>query len=121
MFAGFSYTMFVLKAFVPFHLCSYYPYPGLPIPFYFYIAPITALLIAAVPLYLAYRANENYFRITLFGLAFFTFCVIFVLQFVSVGPALMPERYTSIGYFGIFFIVTYGLKELWEKFIAYRF
>ncbi len=121
MFAGFSYTMFVLKAFVPFHLCSYYPYPGLPIPFYFYIAPITALLIVAVPLYLAYKVNENYFRITLFGIGFFTFCVIFVLQFVSVGPDLMPERYTSIGYFGIFFMVTYGLKELWVKFTAYRF
>ncbi len=124
-FAGFSFTMFVLKAFIPFHLCSYYPYPNLDAnglePFYFYIAPITSLLILVVPLWLTYRKNDNYFRVALFGLTFFLFHVIFVLQFVSVGPALMPERYTSIAYFGIFFMVTYAISQLWERYPTWHF
>lgn len=123
-FAGFSFTMFVLKAFIPFHLCSYYPYPNLDaqgfMPFYFYIAPLTSLLIIAVPLWLTYRSNKNYFRVALFGLGFFLFNVLFVLQFVSVGPALMPERYTSIAYFGIFFMVTFALSQLWARYQAWH-
>lgn len=124
-FAGFSFSMFVLKAFIPFHLCSYYPYPNLDPngfePFYFYLAPITALLILALPLYLTYRYNENYFLVALFGLGFFLFNVVFVLQFVSVGPALMPERYTSIAYFGIFFMVTFAISQLWQKYPTWHF
>jgi tetratricopeptide (TPR) repeat protein len=124
MFAGYGFVMYVVKAFVPVHLCSYYPYPstdeagGLPI--IFYLAPFLSAAILAIPVLVAYKAGENYFRVVIFGLGFFLFNVLFVLQFVSSGPAIMADRYSYVAYLGIFFLVIYFASMLMEKIPAYK-
>jgi len=119
IFASYGFSMYIAKAFAPLHLCSYYPYPALnadnTLPIIYDLLPLVALLIVAIPLYLSYRAGENYFRVVIFGLAFYLFNVVFVLQFVSSGPAIMAERYTYIAYFGIFFMVVYFVQQLWQR------
>ncbi len=124
MFAAYGFCMYVAKAFVPLHLCSYYPYPNTDtdgfMPFYFYIGPVVALAILAVPIYIAYRAGEKYLRIVIFGLGFFLFNVLFVLQFVSSGPAIMADRYSYVAYFGIFFLVVYFAGLFIEKLPVYK-
>ncbi len=125
MFASDNFVMYFVKAFDPVHLCSFIPYPNTDtdgsLPFIYYIAPILALLIPAIPLYLSYRAGENYFRVTLFGFAFYFFNVMFILQFVSAGATIMSERYSYAPYIGIVFMVVYFLYVLVDKFPAFKY
>jgi tetratricopeptide (TPR) repeat protein len=124
MFASYGFVMYVAKAFVPAHLCSYYPYPitnadGM-LPVIFYLAPFISVIIMALPLLLAYSAGKNFLRIVIFGLGFFFFNLLFVLQFVSSGPAIMADRYSYVAYLGIFFLVIYFASLIMEKWPAYR-
>ncbi|MGP8217798.1 MAG: tetratricopeptide repeat protein [Bacteroidia bacterium] len=119
MFVGYNFIMYFAKAFVPLHLCSFIPYPNTDLqgylPFYFYLAPLGAILLPAIPLYLSYRAGGNYFRVTLFGFAYYFFNVVFILQFVSAGATIMSERYSYAPYIGIVFMVVYYLYVLADK------
>jgi len=115
----YGFVMYIAKAFVPANLCSFYPYPELTsagsLRMVFYFMPLFAVCIIGLPVYFARRAGENYFRLIVFGLAFFIFNIVFVLQFVGSGPTMMSERYTYVSYFGIFFIVIYLGGRLWQK------
>ena len=119
IFASRNFMMYFAKAFVPAHLCSYYPYPnttfGGYLPFIYYISPLIDLAIIGIPLYFSYKAGPKYFRITLFGLTFFFANVIFILQIISAGPAIMADRYSDMAYFGIVFTLTYYLFVLIDK------
>src|SRR6185312_3668115 len=100
-----------------------YPYPAQTngwYPIMFYLAPFIALLAPLALLYITYRASENYFRVMLFGLLFYFFNVMFILQFISVGPTLMSERYSYAAYIGIIFMAVYFLYALVEKMPAYK-
>jgi len=112
LFASYGFYIYILKAFIPVFQSSYYPYPQLPtpgssLPFLFYVSPLIALLVVAIPLYLSYRAGENSFRIVLFGLIFYFFNMIIVSQIIGAGPNIMADRYSYVCYFGIFFPLTY--------------
>jgi len=115
----YGFVTYIAKAFVPANLCSFYPYPQLTsagnLPTVFYFMPLLAPCIIGVPVYFAHRAGEFFFRLVVFGLAFFIFNIVFVLQFVGSGPTMMSERYTYVSYFGIFFIVIYLAQMLWAK------
>jgi tetratricopeptide (TPR) repeat protein len=50
-------------------------------------------------------------RPVLFGIAFFFINIVLVLQFVTVGAALMADRYTYIPYIGLFFALAWWLDE----------
>ena len=123
-FVGVNYIMYLWKLFVPFHLSSYYPYPELTssdgLPFYFYFGPLAALVITVSLLYLAYKKGENYFRVALFGFAFYFFNVMFILQFVSAGPAIMADRYSYASYVGFVFMLVYFVYVLIDKMPAYK-
>src|SRR5436190_4821818 len=58
-----------------------------------------------------YRSN----RIVIFGLLFFFFNVMFVLQVVGAGKAFMADRFTYVPYFGLFFIAAVSLQNLTER------
>lgn len=115
----YSFMIYTTKFFFPTHLCGYYPYPGVNaggwMPFIFYICPIIDMAIVGVPLYIAYRAGENYFRVVLFGICFFLANVLFILQFLSAGVAVVCERYSYIGYIGLIFLTVYFIFLLIDK------
>jgi tetratricopeptide (TPR) repeat protein len=119
--ASYGYVMYIVKAFVPINLCSFYPYPvsdlnpSVTLPFIFYIMPYIGIIGTALAIFAAYRAGENYFRVVLFGFGFYFINIVFVSQFIPSGPNIIAERYTYISYLGIFFIVIYLIHRLWEK------
>jgi tetratricopeptide (TPR) repeat protein len=86
------------------------------LPGIYYAAPFIAIAIVAIPLYLTYKFNRKYFRIVGFGFGFFIANVIFVLQFISVGAAIMADRYSYVAYIGLFFMVAWFLYEATQKF-----
>ncbi len=120
MYAGYGFVMYVAKMFNPTFLSTFYPYPYRYIdgwlPGIYYAAPFIAIAILAVPTYIAYKKNKEYFRIVVFGLGFFLSNVIFVLQFISVGAAIMADRYSYVAYIGLFFMIPWFCYELIKRF-----
>jgi protein O-mannosyl-transferase len=123
-FVGVNYLSYLGKYFVPVHLCSYYPYPELTesngLPFLYYLGPFFAVGITLGLLYLAYKAGENYFRVALFGFGFYFFNVMFILQFISAGPAIMADRYSYAAYLGVSFILVYFIYVLIDKIPSFK-
>ncbi len=116
--ASYSFVEYIIKLFYPFHLSGFYPYPAHDagkFPGYFFIMPLIVLLITVVPLYYTYKKNKVWFRVLAFGLGFYFVNIMLVLQFLSVGDAIISDRYSYLSYIGIFFIIAYFLNELIEK------
>ena len=109
VFACYGSVMYVVKMILPTHLSAIYPYPnvvGKGIGIEFYLA-VPVLLLALVLTWIYFRKN----RVVVFGLAFFFLNLILVLQFFTVGQAVMADRYTYVPYIGLFFILSWWLDE----------
>jgi tetratricopeptide (TPR) repeat protein len=116
LFTFYGFNMYLIKLLLPIHQNAFYPYPditpGIALPALFYIMPVATLLVCAVPFYFKWKKKENLFRVSLFGLTFYFFNVIFILQFISCGDAIIADRYTYTAYFGPVFVIMYMISEL---------
>ncbi len=109
LFATYGTAMYVVKLFLPFRLSAIYPYPtaeGAPLGPQYYIAFAAVVVLLPAVLFL-FRRN----RAVLFGLAFFFINIVLVLQFFSVGQAVMADRYTYLPYIGLFFALAWWMDE----------
>ena len=109
LFASVGTVIYVAKLFVPVHLSAVYPLPATATTQYsvgYYLAPFAVLLFIAAAILVGRKA-----RPILFGVAFFFINIVLVLQFVSVGAALMAERYTYVPYIGLLLALTWWLDE----------
>lgn len=106
MFASYGLFMYWVKLVAPLSLSAIYPYPaaGNGLPFIFYIAPFVAIALIVLPIYLA-RGNKERQRETIFGIGFYLAMILLVLQFLSVGQAIMADRYSYVAYIGPLFIL----------------
>lgn len=116
MFASYGFVMYIAKLFVPVHLSTFYPYPYRYItgelPLIYYLAPFISLIIIIAPAWWFYKRKSPWFKIYTFGIGFFVANVIFVLQFISVGAAIMSDRYSYVAYIGLLFLIAYALQAL---------
>ncbi|HEY3155933.1 MAG TPA: tetratricopeptide repeat protein [Candidatus Eisenbacteria bacterium] len=106
LFAAYGLVMYVVKLFVPVHLSAIYPYPSPatgPGPEY-YATFVVAVVLLPVVLYLSRRH-----RPVQFGLAFYFINIILVLQLMTVGAAVMADRYTYLSYVGLLFAFAWWL------------
>jgi hypothetical protein len=104
-FASYGFVMYIVKFFVPFDLAAVYPYPT-PMEysngtygFLIKIAPLVLILIAGLIIYSLKKT-----KLFAFGLGFFLITVMMVLQIISVGVAIMADRYVYLAYIGLAFI-----------------
>ena len=109
LIASYGTVMYVIKLFVPVRLSALYPYPnmqgkGMGPEFYLALVALAVLLPTIV-----YLCRRN--RAVLFGLAFFFINVVLVLQFFTVGQAVMADRYTYLPYIGLLFALAWWLDE----------
>ena len=107
LFASYGLAMYVVKLFVPLGLSAIYPYPtvaGVPPGYY---AAFLAVVILLPTILILFRRD----RAVLFGIAFFFINVALVLQFITVGQAVMADRYTYLPYIGLFFALAWWLDE----------
>ncbi len=104
-YAGFGWVWYLLKIILPIPLSALHPFPKTLTPPY-YLA--TGLAIA-VALYALWKVRNRHF---LFGFGFYTVNLLLVLQVVSIGNAVVAERYTYVPYIGIFFWAAMGLYTL---------
>ncbi len=118
MYACYGFVMYVSKLFNPTYLSTFYPYPyryttGY-LPSIYYISPLLAIAILIVPTLIARYKYPKYFPAVAFGIGFFFVNVMFVLQFISVGAAIMSDRYSYVAYIGLIFLLAYLANEVVE-------
>lgn len=105
----YGYVTYFIKAFWWGKMSPFYPYPEdkfvLPTYFYGYIPVFLAIVGATL---WSLRKTRTIF----WGMAFYTVTIALVLKVVTVGAAILAERYTYIPYIGIFFIVGSGYARL---------
>jgi tetratricopeptide (TPR) repeat protein len=113
IFASYGFWMYIYNMVLPLNLATFYPYPSLnepggSLPLLFNISPVIALIIIAL-VAITYRKT----RLFVFGFFFYATTVALVLQFISVGNAVMADRYSYLPYLGLFFIIGHGLDLAW--------
>jgi len=106
----YSYSVYVVKFFVPFRISPLYPYPS-SLPWPVYASPVFFLGLLAF----AWVAFKRNWRPVLFGLAFFTVNIMFVLQVVGAGQAFLADRFVYIPYLGLSFPIIYYALELSKR------
>ncbi len=107
-FAGFGLIWYLLKIIVPYPLSALHPFPKELTPWYY----IATMLSIAGFIYLVLKVrNRNY----LFGFGFYLVNLILVLQLISIGNAVVAERYTYVPYIGIFFLLCMEIYKSVQK------
>lgn len=115
-FAGYSFTQYLIKLFVPVKLSAIYPYPDIihqTVPAYYWLFLIPSLLIVYLFFYFLKR-NKIY----AFAIAFFVINIVLLLQLIPVGSAIMADRYSYIPSIGFFIFLSYFLVKLIDKYYA---
>jgi tetratricopeptide (TPR) repeat protein len=114
--ASYGFVVYILKFIVPINQSTLYPFPTQQelthTPFAGYLW--TALIIVLVLLFLVIRSLRKT-KLYFFGLGFYFITVALVLQFVSVGMAIMAERYTYLPYIGLTIIPATLIAESMAK------
>jgi len=109
MFASYGFLMYWLKFFLPINLSAFYPYPTFgenqELPIIFYLAPFIVFVLVFFPLIYLYLKRKESLPVYVFGMGFFVLTIALVLQFISVGSAIMAERYSYVPYIGGSFLV----------------
>ncbi|MEZ4883895.1 MAG: tetratricopeptide repeat protein [Chitinophagales bacterium] len=118
-FVAYGFVMYLVKLIAPFKLASFYPYPissaKESLPLVFKIMPLIAMIILVIVAW-----TWRFTRLIIFAFAFYFFNVVLVLQFVSVGKAIVADRYTYMAYTGLFFAIGYGFHKLYHSQRAYQ-
>ncbi len=111
LISSYAVVFYIGKLFWPLQLSAFYNFPliGPALPLKYYLAPVFIALIIFVVLKNRSMQNE-----LLFGLSFYLFNIILVIQIISVGMAVVAERYTYVSYIGLLFIVAHAFSLLME-------
>lgn len=112
-FAAYSILSYLVKLFLPLNLANFYPYPQITdgkLPLLFYLSPLVVLGLC----YLVYRSLKRS-RLLVFGFLFFLVNIALVLQIISVGDAIMADRYTYVSYIGLFFVIAMGADAFYHS------
>jgi Tfp pilus assembly protein PilF len=107
MIGGYSLGVYLAKFIFPYEMSPLYPYPAI-LPWEVYLGPIALLAILGFS-YVAYKKD---WRPYLFGVLFFLFNIMFVLQVVGAGQGFLADRFTYIPYAGLMFMMIYAGQSL---------
>jgi len=103
---SYSFFVYLIKALIPYKLSPLYPYPAV-IPWYYY----ASVLIFPLFFFLCWQGGKRSQKNVLFGLGFFFFNIVFLLQIVGAGQGFLADRFTYVAYFGLFYILAYYFQK----------
>ena len=110
LIGAYSYCVYLVKCIVPYEMSPLYPY-NTEIPILAYAAPVGVLAVVGWLVW----AFKNQKVAIVFGIAFFTFNVMFMLQVVGAGQGFLADRFTYIPYLGLFFIMAFYFEKFSSK------
>ncbi len=106
-YAGYAYSSYVFHFLIPLKLATIYPYPET-----VGVIQIAMAIITIFILFTTYWSFKNNWRYLLGGIIFFTANIIFLLQLISFGEAIMADRYLYISCIGIITPLLFGVQKL---------
>jgi protein O-mannosyl-transferase len=108
LFVGsYSLAVYVVKSIIPYEMSAIYPFPSKLSAMHYLSLPAIVLLGYGI-----WKIRKARFELV-FGSLFFLVNVIFVLQVIGAGQGFLADRFTYVGYAGLFF--TYAVLS--EKLI----
>lgn len=108
LFIGsYSLGVYLVKFIFPYEMSPLYPYPG-KLPTIVYFGPLAVVAVAAIT-WIAWRKD---WRALVFGVLFFVFNVMFVLQVVGAGQGFLADRFTYMPYLGLMFLAAWAAQAL---------
>ena len=102
-YGGYGFMMYFYHLLFPFTLCTFYPYESEGFNHNLYPVGLAFMILVMGSMVYFYKKS----RVIFFSLGFFIVTVFLVLQFISVGAAVMADRYTYIPYIGLFFGIAF--------------
>jgi tetratricopeptide (TPR) repeat protein len=107
---------YFIKTIIPLHLCSFYPFPEV---------AETPIIVTIAPFFFAgiltvvFLFRKKISKLLIFGMLFYFFTLLPVLQIIPVGNAMVAERYSYIPCIGLFFpfaaFIHFLLKEKYKN------
>ena len=100
--AAYGFIMYILKFFIPAGLLAFYPYPELSefgggsFSIILWLSLVAVVVTGAGTIWSMKKT-----KLFVFGLGFFFVTIALVLQFISVGNAIMANRYSYLPYIGL--------------------
>lgn len=113
---AYAYATYLVKWIYPFKMSALYPYSSHVPTLAFICLAIVPIVLAAVLIWAYKRRKYN----LLFGIAFFTFNIMFLLQIVAAGQGYLADRFTYIAYIGLFFLNAKGFEWVMHNKPQYR-
>ena len=114
VFSSYSFTNYITKSLLPFNLSVFHPYPNIKngIPFVYYLYIIPTLIVFAAIIFALLKKKKR----LVFGLTFFVFNILFVLQvFIHNTEAIISERYAYLSSLGLFFLLALLIERIKNK------
>jgi protein O-mannosyl-transferase len=107
LFGFYGIMIYLFKSVLPSNLAAFHPMPFIneSLPSVYYFGPLIFIALC----YFFFRSVKRN-KIIAFGIAFFVINLLLVLQFFTVGNAIISERYTYIPYIGLFFVFGYFIE-----------
>jgi protein O-mannosyl-transferase len=106
----YAFSGYILKFFLPVYQSAYYPYPlltGITASLIYFVNPLLLIVLG----FFVYR-SLRFTRAIVFGMLFFLFNVVFLLQIFAAGTAFFSDRFTYIPYIGLIFIFVWYLEKV---------
>jgi Tfp pilus assembly protein PilF len=102
LIASYGFVVYIIRFFLPFNLSAFYPYPELSeFTRNSFAVILWSSLIVTILIILLSIWSMKKSRLYVFSLGFFFITIALVLQFISVGNAIMADRYSYIPYIGL--------------------
>ena len=107
LFGCYVLMNYLYRFFIPHPLSAFHPYPSTEhMSLAIYLSP---LLVLALLTFVWYKRKN---KLLVFSFLFFLINLLLVLQIISIGSSLVPERYTYVPYIGIAFFISMLLTKL---------
>ncbi len=116
--ASYGVTQYFIKSLIPYQLSPFHPYPYSPgeeQPWYIVASIVPAILIVVGSFYLFYK-NRKLGA----GLLFFLISMALVLQLFPVGVAIIAERFSYLGYVGLFLLFALIFTAILDRYKQYK-
>ena len=107
-FAGYGFSWYILKFFIPTGLSALHPYPLNGPDWSYLLFGVSSLGIIGFTLY-------KKSRLWIFSLGFYLVTIALVLQVISIGHAVVAERYSYVPYIGLAFLLGSLLDSKFSK------
>ena len=103
---SYSLLIYLVKSVIPYELSAIYPFPARLTWMHYVSLPVALALVFGIFKIRKFRKE------VWFGFLFFFVNVVFMLQIIGAGQGYLADRFTYVGYIGLFFLMALAIRQL---------